>query len=97
LSQAVDASTSTCDDEGSAKGEPATTVTLQEAQARLPELIGQLHAREELVITRDHKPVARLVGESISSVRQRQLRTLKGSVLYMAPSFDAPVVVGKSR
>lgn len=38
------------------------TVTLEEAQARLPDLIDQLAAGEELVITRDNCPVAQLVG-----------------------------------
>jgi prevent-host-death family protein len=38
-----------------------TTVTLAEAQARLPELIEKLNAGEEVVITRDDQPVAQLV------------------------------------
>jgi antitoxin (DNA-binding transcriptional repressor) of toxin-antitoxin stability system len=67
------------------------TVTLQEAQARLPELIEQLRAGEEIVITRDQKPVARLVREGTPPPRPRQLGTLKGTVLYMAPDFDAPL------
>ena len=41
-----------------------STVTLEEAQARLPELIARLAPGEELIITRDAQPVARLVGES---------------------------------
>jgi antitoxin (DNA-binding transcriptional repressor) of toxin-antitoxin stability system len=73
------------------------TVTLQESQAHLPELIEQLHAGEEIVITRDQMPMARLVGETAQPARQRQPGTLKGSVLYMAPDFDAPLVVGMSR
>jgi prevent-host-death family protein len=67
------------------------TVTLQEAQARLAELIEQLRAGEEIVITCDQKPVARLVGEGTPLQRPRQLGTLKGTVLYMAPDFDAPL------
>ena len=38
-----------------------TTVTLADAQARLGELIDRLAPGEELVITRDDKPVAKLV------------------------------------
>ena len=38
-----------------------STVTLEEAQAQLPELIRNLAAGEEVVITRDAQPVARLI------------------------------------
>ena len=38
-----------------------TVVTLEEAQARLPELIDKLAAGEEVVITRDARPVAELI------------------------------------
>jgi antitoxin (DNA-binding transcriptional repressor) of toxin-antitoxin stability system len=67
------------------------TVTLEEAQAQLPKLIEQLHPGEEIIITRDQKPVARLVGEPKPERKPRQLGTLKGTVLYMAPDFDAPL------
>jgi len=67
------------------------TVTLEEAQAHLTELIEQLHPGEEIVITRDQKPVARLVAESDSVRQPRRPGTLKGTVLYMAPDFDAPL------
>jgi antitoxin (DNA-binding transcriptional repressor) of toxin-antitoxin stability system len=67
------------------------TVTLEEAQARLPKLIEQLHPGEEIIITRDQKPVARLVGETKPEGPRRHLGTLKGTVLYMAPDFDAPL------
>ena len=40
-----------------------STVTLEEAQAQLPRLIDQLRPGEELVITRDNRPVARLSAE----------------------------------
>lgn len=39
-----------------------TTVTLEEAQARLAELIERLAPGEEVVITQRKQPVARLVG-----------------------------------
>ena len=67
------------------------TITLEEAQARLVELIEQLHPGEEIVITRDAKPVARLVAAREPEKPRRQLGTMKGSVLYMAPDFDAPL------
>ena len=38
-------------------------VTLQEAQAKLPDLIHKLVPGEEVVITENNEPVARLVSE----------------------------------
>jgi antitoxin (DNA-binding transcriptional repressor) of toxin-antitoxin stability system len=40
-----------------------STVTVEEAQARLKELIEALKPGEELIIVSDEKPVARLVSE----------------------------------
>ena len=40
-----------------------TTVTLEEAQARLPELIEQLSVGDELIITRGNKAIARILVE----------------------------------
>ena len=42
------------------------TVTLQEAQSHLAEIIDKLTPGEEVVIARDRQPVARLVGESLA-------------------------------
>ncbi len=67
-----------------------TTVTLQEAQARLPEFIANLQPGQEIVITRDSTPVARLTPQAPER-KPRRAGTLKGSVLYMAPDFDAPL------
>jgi antitoxin (DNA-binding transcriptional repressor) of toxin-antitoxin stability system len=67
------------------------TVTLEDAKAHLDELIGQLQPGEALIITRDEKPVARLVAEVEPPRKPRRPGTLKGTVLYMAPDFDAPL------
>ena len=65
-------------------------ITVQEAQNHLAELIEKLPPGEEIVITRDDKPVATLRAMSPTMTQlQRQLGTLKGSVLYIAPDFDA--------
>jgi antitoxin (DNA-binding transcriptional repressor) of toxin-antitoxin stability system len=66
------------------------TVTIEDAQARLAKLIEGLHPGEEIVITRDHKPVARLIAESLPA-EPRKLGTLKGTVRHMASDFDAPL------
>jgi antitoxin (DNA-binding transcriptional repressor) of toxin-antitoxin stability system len=39
-----------------------TTVTIEEAQAKLPQLIDELAPGEGLVIIRDARPIAQLVG-----------------------------------
>jgi antitoxin (DNA-binding transcriptional repressor) of toxin-antitoxin stability system len=66
------------------------TVTLQEAQTHLAEIIEKIPPGEEVVITRDDTPVATIRPMPPSSLRkERELGTLKGSVLYMAPDFDA--------
>lgn len=67
-------------------------VTIEDAKVRLAEIIEQLLPGEQIVITRDHKPIARLIAEN-EPVAQlpRKLGTLQGTVLYMAPDFDAPL------
>jgi prevent-host-death family protein len=68
------------------------TVTIQEAQAQLAELIHRLTPGEEVVITENNQPVARLVPAPGTRGRQpRRPDTLRGTVLYMAPDFDAPL------
>ena len=67
-----------------------STVTIEEAQAKLLDLIHALQSNEEVVITEHDQPVARLV--AIQPTQPvRKLGTLRGTVLYMAPDFDAPL------
>ena len=66
-----------------------TTVTLQDAQAKLAELIHGLAPNEELWIVENDLPVARLIASSAKSARQ--LGTMAGSVLSMSADFDAPL------
>jgi prevent-host-death family protein len=69
-----------------------STVTIQEAQAKLSELIHGLTPGHELVITENDQPVARIVPAVEPAPRKlRQPGTLRGTVLYMAPDFDAPL------
>ncbi len=74
---------------------PLATVTLEDAQARLGELIARLQPGEEIVITSAARPVARIVGEPKPVPQPCRLGTLKGTVLYVAPDFDAPLDVFK--
>ena len=66
-----------------------SSVTLEEATASLTQLIHRLIPGEEVVITQDDLPIARLL--PVEAPRERQLGTLQGTVLYMAPDFDAPL------
>lgn len=69
-----------------------TTVTIQQAQSALSELIHRLSPGDEVVITENDRPVARLVPTPETPKKpSRKLGTMKGSVLYMAPDFDAPL------
>ena len=69
----------------------SATITVEEAQARLKELIGNLAPGEELVITDQQRPVARLVGEPPELPPRPGPGLGKGGILYMAPDFDDPL------
>ena len=65
-------------------------VTIEEAQAKLSEMIHHMRIDEEVVIVENSRPVARLI--MIPSHRVlRKLGTLQGTVVNMASDFDAPL------
>ncbi len=66
------------------------SLPLPQVQAQLPELVHQLGPGDELVITENDQPVARIV-PPVRGAAVRKLGTLRGTVLYMAPNFDAPL------
>ena len=66
-------------------------VSVEDAQARLKDLIAQIIPGEEVIITEGDHPVARLIALPPRKNQPRRLGTLKGTVLYMAPDFDAPL------
>jgi prevent-host-death family protein len=45
------------------------TMTVEEAQARLPEIIERLAPGEEIVLTRNARPVARLIAQPAAAPR----------------------------
>jgi prevent-host-death family protein len=68
------------------------TVSIEQAQANLGELVRRLRPGEEVVITESERPVAKLSAVMPAQQRSpRQPGTLRGTVLYMAPDFDAPL------
>jgi prevent-host-death family protein len=64
------------------------TVTLEEAQANLPELVAETESGAEIVITRNDKPVARLAPAAAgtdpgqSFPRASLLGLLKGKIVF---------------
>jgi len=65
-------------------------VSIDEAKAKLSELIHQLKPGDEIIITEKNQPVARLVPAEATRA-QRKLGSLRGTVNHMAPDFDAPL------
>jgi prevent-host-death family protein len=59
-------------------------VTLEEAQARLPELIAETQGGGEIVITRDNKPVAKLTAAVADAAPSglSLLGLLKGKIIF---------------
>jgi antitoxin (DNA-binding transcriptional repressor) of toxin-antitoxin stability system len=67
-----------------------TTVTLEEAQARLPELLAQLHPGNEITITDHGQPLAQVKkAERISW--PCKAGSYRKAEFWMAPDFDAPL------
>ena len=61
-----------------------TIVTMEEAQAHLPELVAHLGSGEELIITQDHKPIAKLVRENPPSRKPRKAGNCIGMIRIVA-------------
>jgi prevent-host-death family protein len=59
------------------------TVTIEEAQAKLQELIDGLAPGEEVVITRNQQPVAKLVGQQRLVRKPRQPGSAKGKLIIL--------------
>ncbi|MFZ4791474.1 MAG: type II toxin-antitoxin system Phd/YefM family antitoxin [Candidatus Competibacteraceae bacterium] len=66
-------------------------ITVEEAQINLKDLIDQVIAGQEIIITEDGKPVARLVSELPKKKLRPPPGLGKGSIIYMAPDCDAPL------
>lgn len=69
-----------------------TQIAMEEADANVARLIRQALAGEEVIITRNSQPVARIVSIPQEEPRPRAQRgSAKGLVLYMADDFAAPL------
>jgi antitoxin (DNA-binding transcriptional repressor) of toxin-antitoxin stability system len=65
-----------------------TQIPLEEAQSRLSELIAGLQPGEELQITRDDQPVARLIAESPRRRTPRQPGSAIGRLVIVSDDED---------
>jgi prevent-host-death family protein len=68
-----------------------TTITIEEAQKSLAELLDRLTPGQEVVITRNQQPIAKLVSHMPSHAPRPAPGLGKGEILYMSPDFDAPL------
>jgi prevent-host-death family protein len=67
-----------------------TTVTLEEAQAKLPEIIERLLPGEEITITDHGKPVAQVKRAERTSWPCKA-GSCRNPGFWMAPDFDEPL------
>ncbi|HKI33887.1 MAG TPA: hypothetical protein VKA46_18685 [Gemmataceae bacterium] len=65
------------------------TMPLDQAEGHLAEIVERLAPGEEIVFTRDDKPVATIRAMPTTPREPPRFGTLKGSILYIAPDFDA--------
>ena len=68
-----------------------STITLEEAQANLGDLISRLTPGEEVLIAEQGKPLAKLVRSERTSWPCKA-GSAKQKILWIAPDFDAPLV-----
>ena len=62
----------------------STTVTIEEAQAHLAELISKLAPGEEIFIMKNEQPVAKLMGQRTGVHQPRQPGSAKGKLIVLA-------------
>jgi prevent-host-death family protein len=58
----------------------SATIPVEEAQAKLGDLIGKLTLGEEIVVTQNQEPVAKLVGQRPSESKPRVPGNCKGMI-----------------
>ncbi|HEV3022273.1 MAG TPA: hypothetical protein VGX76_07385 [Pirellulales bacterium] len=66
----------------------STTVTLEEAEVNLRELVGELGEGEEIVIVRGGQPIARLIGKRAPEPKPRAPGNCKGMITLLVEDTD---------
>ena len=72
-------------------------VPIEVAQTKLAELIDHLRAGDEVVITKNDRPIACLVPAAEPAQEPRRLGTLRGTVTHMADDSGAPPQTDQGR
>jgi antitoxin (DNA-binding transcriptional repressor) of toxin-antitoxin stability system len=72
------------------RGPIMTSISIQDAQANLGAVIDQLSVGEELIVTRNEEPVAKLARLAPASWPCKA-GSAKDKILWIAPDFDAPL------
>lgn len=68
------------------------SLSIDEAQLKLHDVVHGLTPGDEVLIVENDRPVARLLpADLMPRPTPRELGTMRGTVLYMAPDFDAPL------
>jgi len=62
-----------------------------EAKAKLSQLLRAAQRGEEVVIAKDHKPIARIVAFERKPAGRRRPGSAKGKILYIAPDAFKPL------
>jgi len=71
-------------DDGIEEKTMSTTVTMEEAQANLPELVARLTGGDEVIITQDQKPVAKLIRQAPTGRKPRKPGNCKGMITIVS-------------
>ncbi len=66
----------------------SATISVEEAQSKLKELIHQMAPGEELVITENQKPVAKLVSETAKQRQPRKPGNCKGMITLLVDDHE---------
>jgi antitoxin (DNA-binding transcriptional repressor) of toxin-antitoxin stability system len=61
----------------------STTISLEEAQAHLSELVGKLAPGEEIIITEGERPVAKIVGQGVPARKPRRPGSARGKLIIL--------------
>ena len=67
------------------------TVSIDEAQDKLPDLLAQALAGNEVIITEHGKPVARLIAVPVAPPRKKRVPGLNRGAIWTSEDFDAPL------
>ena len=70
-----------------------TTLAVEDIKVTLPELLDGLLPGDEVILTRNHQPVATLVsaGEPVAPKQRPAPGLGKGMISFIAADFDAPL------